>query len=124
MRAAFPSLFPHPRRLLIPSDPLRSFHRYFRSSFQQLFELSDGSFEKNGLSVPDFMDVAESFLRHLEGHHGIEERYIFPVLAKKMPQFAEEHQEEHDTIHEGMHQLEVCPFLRLFHLFFRSASPT
>ncbi|GAA5908390.1 hypothetical protein JCM6882_007924 [Rhodosporidiobolus microsporus] len=88
------------------SSRMEGFHRYFRSSFTQLFELADGSFGKHGLTVPDFMDVAESLLRHLEGHHGIEERYIFPVLAKKMPQFAEDHQEEHDAIHEGMHSLE------------------
>ncbi|GAA5829613.1 hypothetical protein JCM11251_000223 [Rhodosporidiobolus azoricus] len=89
------------------SSRMEGFHRYFRASFQQICELSDGSFERHGMTVPDFMDAAESFLRHLEGHHGIEERYIFPVLAKRMPQFAEEHQEEHDTIHEGMHQLEL-----------------
>lgn len=35
--------------------------------------------------------------------------HIFPVLAKRMPQFAVEHQEEHDTIHEGMDRLQVRP---------------
>ncbi|BGP14073.1 hypothetical protein JCM10213_002368 [Rhodosporidiobolus nylandii] len=89
------------------SSRMEGFHTYFRSAFKQLFELADGSFEQRGLSVRDFCDVAESFLRHLEGHHGIEERYIFPVLAKRMPQFADEHQEEHDTIHEGMHKFET-----------------
>ncbi|GAA6001151.1 hypothetical protein JCM10207_007433 [Rhodosporidiobolus poonsookiae] len=89
------------------SSRMEGFHSYFRAAFKQLFELADGSFEKRGLSVSDFMDVAEDFLRHLEGHHGIEERYIFPVLSKRMPQFADDHQEEHDTIHEGMHKLEL-----------------
>ncbi|GAA5970018.1 hypothetical protein JCM11641_000235 [Rhodosporidiobolus odoratus] len=89
------------------SSRMEGFHTHFRLAFKQLFELADGSFEKRGLTLPDFMDVAESFLRHLEGHHGIEERYIFPVLAKRMPQFADEHQEEHDTIHEGMYKFEV-----------------
>lgn len=95
-----------------------------RASFKQLFELADGSFAKHGLSVKDFMGVAESFHEHLGFHHGIEEqcvpafflaakscclvltrtlphRHIFPVLAKRMPQFRDDHQEEHDAIHKG-----------------------
>ncbi|GAA6001126.1 hypothetical protein JCM10207_007424 [Rhodosporidiobolus poonsookiae] len=86
---------------------MESFHSYFRAAFKQLFELADGSFERHGLSVGDFMDLAEDFLRHLEWHHGFEERNMFPFLAKRMPQFAEPHQEEHDAIHAGLQQLEV-----------------
>ncbi|BGP38133.1 hypothetical protein JCM10449v2_002060 [Rhodotorula kratochvilovae] len=89
------------------SSRMEGFHSYFRLAFKQLFELSDGSFEKRGLSVRDFMGVAEDFNSHLEFHHGIEERHIFPVLAKRMPQFAEDHQEEHDCIHDGMAQLQA-----------------
>ncbi|GAA6026807.1 hypothetical protein JCM8097_005875 [Rhodosporidiobolus ruineniae] len=89
------------------SSRMEGFHTYFRSSFKQLYELADGSFERHGMDVAEFMMVADSFLRHLEGHHGIEERYIFPVLAKKMPQFQDDHQEEHDAIHEGMHKFET-----------------
>ena len=47
-----------------------------RLAFKQLFELSDGSFEKRGLSVRDFMGVAEDFHEHLGFHHGIEERCV------------------------------------------------
>ncbi|GAA5835608.1 hypothetical protein JCM9279_004593 [Rhodotorula babjevae] len=89
------------------SSRMEGFHSYFRLAFKQLFELSDGSFEKRGLSVRDFMGVAEDFHEHLGFHHGIEERHIFPVLAKRMPQFAVEHQEEHNAIHEGMDKLQT-----------------
>ncbi|BGP54064.1 hypothetical protein JCM8202v2_001636 [Rhodotorula sphaerocarpa] len=78
-------------------------------AFKQLFELADGSFEKHGMSVKDFMGVAEDFHHHLGFHHGIEEQqvsHIFPVLAKRMPQFRDDHQEEHDAIHKGMDDLQ------------------
>ncbi|BGP30266.1 hypothetical protein JCM10296v2_002018 [Rhodotorula toruloides] len=87
------------------SSRMEGFHTYFRHSFRQLFELSDGSFNERGMTVRDFMRLAEAFLTHLEFHHGIEEQHIFPVLAKRMPQFRVDHQEEHDTIHKGMHEL-------------------
>ncbi|GAA5868993.1 hypothetical protein JCM8547_003244 [Rhodosporidiobolus lusitaniae] len=89
------------------SSRMEGFHGYFRQSFKQLYELADGGFERHGLTVRDFMDVAEGFLHHLEGHHGIEERHIFPILRKRMPAFEDDHQEEHDAIHEGMHKLEL-----------------
>ena len=34
-------------------------------------------------------------------HHSIEERHIFPVLAKRIPAFKEEHIESHKGIHDG-----------------------
>jgi hypothetical protein len=34
-------------------------------------------------------------------HHTIEERFIFPVLAERMPQFKREHLESHKGIHDG-----------------------
>src|ERR1700720_740167 len=37
----------------------------------------------------------------LTTHHMIEERFLFPVLAKRMPQFKAEHLEAHQGIHEG-----------------------
>ncbi|BGP22993.1 hypothetical protein Rt10032_c16g5688 [Rhodotorula toruloides] len=87
------------------SSAMEGFHSYFRHSFRQLFELSDGSFEKRGMTVRDFMRLSDDFTKHLEFHHGIEEQHIFPILAKRMPQFRDDHQEEHDTIHEGMDSL-------------------
>jgi hypothetical protein len=34
-------------------------------------------------------------------HHTIEERFIFPTLALRMPQFKGEHLESHKGIHDG-----------------------
>ncbi|GAA5856975.1 hypothetical protein JCM5353_000940 [Sporobolomyces roseus] len=88
------------------STRMEGFHSYFRMAFKQIFELSDGSFAQRGLSVAEFMGVVEDFLHHLSFHHGIEEEHIFPILKQRMPHFQIEHQEEHDAIHTGMHNLE------------------
>lgn len=95
-----------------------------RSAFQQVWIMAD----KVGPALPlrDYLDFAEeleqrsspsvlhlltapsliSSRKDLAGHHGIEERYIFPVLAKRMPEFAlsgsAEHIEEHHQIHAGL----------------------
>ncbi|GAA6026805.1 hypothetical protein JCM8097_005874 [Rhodosporidiobolus ruineniae] len=89
------------------SSRMEVFHNSFRRHFKRLYKLADGTFEKHGMDVLGFMDDTESFLEHLETHHSIEERYMFPVLVKRMPQFREAHQEEHDAIHEGMHKFET-----------------
>ncbi|KAM0748891.1 hypothetical protein T439DRAFT_327401 [Meredithblackwellia eburnea MCA 4105] len=80
------------------------FHSYFRATFQQMWEMSD-KFEKAGFSLREFMEFCEEFERHLSMHHGIEERHVFPILAKKLPEFGEEHPEEHEEIHKGIDRL-------------------
>jgi len=40
-------------------------------------------------------------LTELSNHHMIEERFIFPILAERMPQFKAEHLESHKGIHDG-----------------------
>lgn len=83
-------------------------------------QLAD-KFDKQGIPLKDYLKFAEELERHLQAHHGIEgargcfiaclrigltredfaERYIFPILATRMPEFQEEHPEEHEKIHEG-----------------------
>ena len=60
------------------------------------------------MSIRAFLRVAEEFCHHLTLHHTIEERHIFPVLAKKMPAFKKELQllTQHKAIHEGIEKLE------------------
>ncbi|KAI5480221.1 hypothetical protein MNV49_001549 [Pseudohyphozyma bogoriensis] len=83
------------------SSRMEGFHSYFRATFEQVYKAAD--------KVPDvvplreFLNYAEELEHHLQGHHGIaEERYIFPVLRKKLPEFGEEHVEEHKAIHDGL----------------------
>lgn len=87
-------------------------------------QLADGSFNSRGMSLQMYLRVCDQFVRRqfdpgilssqlvsdhsrmfadLTGHHTIEERYIFPVLAKRMPEFRddEKHITSHHAIHDG-----------------------
>lgn len=52
-----------------------------------------------------FLQIGASLAQHLEGHHMIEETYIFPLLAKKLPQFGKEHLQEHATMHHAVEEM-------------------
>ncbi|ORY87458.1 hypothetical protein BCR35DRAFT_289530 [Leucosporidium creatinivorum] len=86
------------------SSRMEGFHSYFRSAFQQVWVMAD----KAGDQLPfrEYISFAEELVHHLEFHHSIEERHIFPVLAQRMPEFNHKssavHLEEHKAIHEGM----------------------
>jgi hemerythrin-like domain-containing protein len=60
------------------------------------------------MSIRTYLRTAEELCSHLTTHHTIEERYIFPVLAKKMPAFKKEMEllTQHKAIHEGIEKLE------------------
>lgn len=49
------------------------------------------------------------FCSQLDFHHSIEEQHIFPVLAKKMPEFRKELDllKQHKQIHAGLEKLEA-----------------
>ncbi|PAV18412.1 hypothetical protein PNOK_0525400 [Pyrrhoderma noxium] len=83
------------------------FHDHFKSSFSKIHELADGPFRDRGMTLQMYLREAEALKKHLEGHHTIEERYIFPELAKKMPSFAmdEQHLKSHEGIHDGLVRL-------------------
>lgn len=96
---------------------MNRFHDYFRQSFKQIWELAD-SFRAEGMSLREYIRLADEFVHHrqsitstrlslaqsffglstlwqtVESHHGYEERLIFPLLAKRMPEFQDAHVEE------------------------------
>lgn len=84
------------------ADGMDHFHRYFKIEFNNIYELADGSFNRHRMSLQTYLREVDSLKRHLEGHHGIEESYLFPILAKRMPAFAQD--EQHRTSHEGIHE--------------------
>lgn len=53
--------------------------------------------------------MGTQFLSQLNIHHSIEEQSIFPILAKKMPEFKREVHllKQHKEIHKGMDRLEA-----------------
>lgn len=57
------------------------------------------------MNLQRFLREAEQVSHHLDMHHRIEEAYIFPLLAKKMPAFRDGAREkgEHIISHRGIH---------------------
>jgi len=89
------------------AERMDHFHRYFKMEFKEVYELADGSFAKRGLSLQGYLRMASQFSHHLTVHHTIEEEYIFPILGKRMPAFADGdvHIHSHELIHHGLDKL-------------------
>ncbi|ORY35423.1 hypothetical protein BCR39DRAFT_509569 [Naematelia encephala] len=94
------------------AEHMDRFHAHFRYEFNRVYTLADGGFHTEGMTLPRFIREAQQLHHHLDMHHRIEEAYIFPILAKKMPQFQAgareggEHLESHRQIHEGLERYE------------------
>jgi len=61
-----------------------------------------------GMSIRQFLHTGLEFCSHLEMHHGVEERHVFPLLAKKMPAFRKELEllAQHKEIHQGLEKFQ------------------
>ncbi|KAJ9478203.1 Hemerythrin domain-containing protein [Pseudozyma hubeiensis] len=89
------------------------FHQHFRHATAQistlLLQLSPTSPPKPKLQIlTNLLYLCSSLCSSLETHHAIEERFIFPTLAKKLPQFAHssQHTKEHAQMHSALENLE------------------
>lgn len=89
------------------------FHEHFRHTLSQittlLETLSPTSPSKNKPNnLANLLYLSTGLCQHLEGHHTIEERFIFPTLAKKLPQFghSSQHIKEHEKMHKALDNLE------------------
>ncbi|KZT72080.1 hypothetical protein DAEQUDRAFT_723246 [Daedalea quercina L-15889] len=91
------------------ADHMQSFHDHFKVEFNNIYKLADGTFNSRGMSLHMYLRICSQLVRHLTAHHTIEERYVFPVLAKRMPEFREDdkHIKAHHAIHEGLEKLDV-----------------
>lgn len=83
-------------------------HNHFRQTWTLLSTACQNNRRPANTSLKQFLSIASQFLSHLEAHHGIEEAHIFPVLARKMPQFQNTATllNQHKEIHKGMDGLE------------------
>jgi len=86
------------------SEKMSAFHEWFKQDFNTLYELADGSFAARGLSLARYLETARAMNHHLTMHHTIEERYVFPTLAKFMPKFGNNEDGEHIASHRGIHE--------------------
>ncbi|GAB7343242.1 hypothetical protein MBLNU457_1300t1 [Dothideomycetes sp. NU457] len=84
------------------------FHNNFRQTWNILYSAASANKRPAGMSLRQLLNMGDEFCHHLTIHHTIEERHIFPVLAKKMPAFKKELEllEQHKQIHEGLEVFE------------------
>ncbi|KAL5631272.1 hypothetical protein ACGC1H_006954 [Rhizoctonia solani] len=88
------------------ADRMAFFHAALAAKFDSIYAFSDGSFARI-MPLPAYLRMIMEFHDHLDMHHNIEETYVFPVLAQKMPNFAsnERHKNSHKVIHAGLDKL-------------------
>ncbi|KAI0769706.1 hypothetical protein BD413DRAFT_627612 [Trametes elegans] len=89
------------------ADAMTHFHDHFKHECTSTEVLADGSFAKRGMSLPAYLRMTSQLARGLTVHHTIEERYIFPILGKRMAMFSdnEVHLKSHEAIHHGLDDL-------------------
>ncbi|QSZ36061.1 hypothetical protein DSL72_007185 [Monilinia vaccinii-corymbosi] len=89
------------------AEAMEYFHNHFRQSWTLLHTACTTNQRPRNLSLRQFLQAGLSFISQLDMHHRIEEERIFPVLARKMPEFkcgknAAELLRQHKDIHKGM----------------------
>ncbi|EAW10999.1 hemerythrin domain-containing protein [Aspergillus clavatus NRRL 1] len=100
-RSLINAVHPHPKQ-----------HNHFRLTWTQLQDAcstTGTSKRAAGLSPRQLIMTGLSFCSQLDFHHSIEEQHVFPVLAKKMPEFRRELAllTQHKRIHAGLEALEA-----------------
>lgn len=95
------------------ADGMEQFHAHFRHTWTVLWTAATTGKRPQGLSLRSLIAQGLQFVRGLEVHHGIEEQHIFPILARRMPEFkqgkgngAAELLRQHREIHKGMDLLQ------------------
>lgn len=87
------------------ANGMNRYHNSYRWEYKNVYENAAGGFHVKGQSLQGFLQEAAQLAIHLGNHHRVEEAHIFPLLAKKLPQFAatnSEHVKAHRGIHDGM----------------------
>ncbi|KAF7114051.1 hypothetical protein CNMCM5793_007031 [Aspergillus hiratsukae] len=95
------------------AEHMDQFHNHFRLTWNQLQDACTSTGKKakgsgGSLSPRQLIQTGLSFCSQLDFHHSIEEQHIFPVLAKRMPEFRRELVllSQHKQIHKGLGKLE------------------
>ncbi|KAK3313747.1 hypothetical protein B0H66DRAFT_606993 [Apodospora peruviana] len=92
------------------AEQMDYFHNHFREMWTTLYTACTNGRRPPGTSLRQFIDEGLRLTQYLEAHHSIEESYLYPLLARKMPQFKTtgrhkndcELLKQHQQIHEGM----------------------
>ncbi|EGR48658.1 uncharacterized protein TRIREDRAFT_61462 [Trichoderma reesei QM6a] len=85
------------------------FHNNFRRSWNILWQACTTGRRPQGLSIKQLLQIGAEFAEHLTVHHSIEETYVFPQLARRMPEFDPKKGDlvkQHAQIHDGLEEFE------------------
>ncbi|WPH04478.1 Hypothetical protein R9X50_00736900 [Acrodontium crateriforme] len=90
------------------ADRMNNFHENFRRTWEFIYKACETGKRPLGMSIRAFLTTGADFCQHLTLHHGIEERQIYPILARKMPAFKKELEllTQHKHIHHGLDRFE------------------
>ncbi|KAK4200517.1 hypothetical protein QBC40DRAFT_279810 [Triangularia verruculosa] len=92
------------------AEQMQYFHNHFVGMWTTLYTACVNSRRPANMSLKQFLDEGLRLVRYLESHHTIEETHLYPILARKMPQFragkSNKLLRQHELIHEGMDQLQ------------------
>lgn len=107
------------------ADHMDYFHNHFRQIWTMMYTACENKKRPAGMSIRRFLDEGLHFISMLTTHHSIEEAHVFPMLAKRMPEFqqpdkrgkltgpktkgsakAAELVKQHRDIHKGMDAFE------------------
>ncbi|KAH8821546.1 hypothetical protein F5884DRAFT_659507 [Xylogone sp. PMI_703] len=89
------------------SENMEYFHNHYRHSWNLVYKSCVNNARPANLSLRQFINTGLQFVSSLSMHHAIEEQHVFPMLARKMPEFQAgknraELLRQHDAIHKGM----------------------
>ncbi|KAK4935858.1 hypothetical protein LTR10_023170 [Elasticomyces elasticus] len=87
---------------------MNAYHNHFRYTWNMLYKACESGTRPNGMSIRSFISQGLHLCQALTVHHTIEEQYVFPELAERMPAFGEHDHliTQHEAIHEGLVKLE------------------
>ncbi|KAL9625297.1 MAG: hypothetical protein Q9160_000699 [Pyrenula sp. 1 TL-2023] len=90
------------------AEQMEYYHNHFRRTWTMMYNACSSGLRPQGMSIRQFINTGLQFCQHIDTHHSIEENFIFPNLARKMPAFKDELQllGQHKQIHVGLEKLE------------------
>ncbi|KAK2041003.1 hypothetical protein LZ31DRAFT_597633 [Colletotrichum somersetense] len=88
------------------AEKMDRFHSYFRQVWTLLHDAATTGGRPRNMTLKQFIDAGLEFAQHLTAHHRIEEVHVFPMLARRMPEFrgdgSAELLRQHKEIHDGL----------------------
>lgn len=92
-------------RLAVMMD---AYHNHFRHTWNMLYQAARTGQRPAGVSIRGYIHMGLQLCSHLTVHHTIEERYIFPELAQRMPGFNDDEVliHQHEQIHDGLEKVQ------------------